>query len=78
VLSNFIVEVMLWIKVSAGTLADPADPARQISAWQWTYLHIFARHNSTELTSLAFAIAFTAFCFLPNWLLWRRKIFLKI
>jgi hypothetical protein len=41
-------------------------------------VHLFARHGSTYVTSVAFAIAFTALCFLPNWSLWRRKIFLKI
>ena len=43
-----------------------------------TYRHLFARHYSTPNTSLAFAIAFTAFCFLPNLILWRKKIFLRI
>jgi predicted acyltransferase len=78
IVSDLIVEIMIWIKVPAGTLVDPTNPARSISAWQWTYLHLFARHGSTEITSVAFALAFTALCFLPNWLLWRRKIFLKI
>jgi predicted acyltransferase len=78
VLSNFIVEVMLWIKVPAGALVNPANPGQRISAWLWAYRHIFARHESTEVTSLAFALAFTALCFLPNWILWRRKIFLKV
>jgi predicted acyltransferase len=78
VLSNFLVELMLWIKVPAGALINPAAPSTHISSWLWIYRHIFARHHSTELTSVAFAIAFTALCFLPNWLLWRRKIFLKI
>ena len=78
VLSNFIVELLLWIKVPAGTLVNPAAPGTPISAWLWTYKYIFARHSSTEITSLAFAAAFTALCFIPNWLLWRRKIFVKI
>jgi predicted acyltransferase len=78
VVSDLIVETMIWIKVPAGTLVDPSSPARSISAWQWTYLHLFARHGSTEITSVAFALAFTALCFLPNWFLWRRKIFLRI
>jgi len=78
VVSNFLVELLLWIKVPAGVLVNPADSTQRISAWLWTYRHLFARHNSTEITSLAFAIAFTALCFLPNWLLWRRKILLKI
>jgi hypothetical protein len=30
------------------------------------------------VTSLAFAIAAVVACFLPNWLLWRKRIFLKI
>lgn len=78
VLSNFFVELALWIKVPAGALVNPAVPDTRISSWLWAYRHIFARHDSTQITSLAFALAFTALCFLPNWLLWRRKIFLKI
>jgi predicted acyltransferase len=73
VLSNFIVELMLWIKVPGASI-----PAKPISTWQWTYLHLFARHGSTNITSVAFALAFTALCFLPNLLLWRKKIFLRI
>jgi predicted acyltransferase len=78
VLSNFLVELTLWIKVPAGALVNPANPTQRISAWLWTYRHIFARHNSTEITSVAFALAFTAICFIPNSILWRKKIFLKI
>ena len=78
VISNFLVEVALWIKVPAGALVNAAAPATRITAWQWTYRHIFARHDSTNVTSLAFALAFVALCFLPNLLLWRKKIFLKV
>jgi predicted acyltransferase len=78
VFSNFMVELMLWIKVPAGALVTPADPSKPISAWLWAYRHLFARTQSNEHTSLAFALAFAAFCFLPNLLLWRKKIFLRI
>ena len=78
VVSNFLVECALWIKVPAGALANAADPSKPISVWLWTYTHLFARHSSTNVTSLAFAIAVVALCFLPNWLLWRKKIFLKV
>ena len=78
VVSDLIVDVMLWIKVPAGALVNPSAPANWITAWLWTYRHIFARHHSTELTSVAFALAFTALCFIPNWILWRRRIFLKV
>jgi predicted acyltransferase len=48
------------------------------SLWLLSYNHLFARHGSTHWTSLAFAIAIVLLCFLPNWYLWRHKIFLKI
>jgi predicted acyltransferase len=63
---------MLWIKVPDSFTGKP------IAAWLWTYRHLFARHGSNEITSLAFAIAVVAVCFLPNWLLWRKRIFLKV
>jgi predicted acyltransferase len=78
VFSNTLVEIMLWVKVPAGALLNPAAPTTRISAWYWTYRHLFARHDSTNITSLAFGLAFTAVCFLPNWFLWRKRIFLKI
>ena len=78
VLSNFIVELMLWIKVPSSNMHDPDTPSAPITAWLWTYRHLFAFHGSTNVTSLAFALAFVAVCFLPNWLLWRKRIFLKV
>jgi predicted acyltransferase len=78
VLSNFIVQCLLWLKVPAGALVNPADPSKSITAWLWAYRHIFARYHSTQITSLAFALTFVVLCFIPNWLLWRRRIFLKI
>jgi predicted acyltransferase len=78
VVSDLLVEIALWIKVPAGSLINPTNPSQPITVWLWTYRHIFALHQSTEITSFAFAIAFTAVCFLPNWLLWRKKIFIKI
>jgi predicted acyltransferase len=46
--------------------------------WSLIYQHLFAWRGSTDLTSLAFACAFVVFCFLPNWWLWSRRVFLKI
>ena len=71
IFSEFLVETLLWIKV-------PRGDGRTISAWGWTYAHLFARHGSTYNTSFAFACAYVVFCFIPNWLLWRKKIFLRI
>ena len=68
--SVIIVKAMLFLKVH--------DGEKLTTAWGYTYHHVFARNNSTEFKSLAFAIGFVAVCFLPNWLLFRKKIFLKI
>jgi predicted acyltransferase len=70
VISDFLVEILLWIRV-------PND-GKVITAWNWAYLHCFSHGHSTEITSVAFAIAFVAVCFIPNWLLWRKRIFIKI
>ena len=79
VFSNAIVEIMLSIKVP-DSLAIPVAgaPPKPVTAWFWLYHHLFSRHGSTNVTSLAFAIAFLAICFIPNYLLWRKRIFLKI
>jgi predicted acyltransferase len=74
VVSNLIVKIMLWIKVSDSF----STTGKPVTAWLWTYRHLFARNGSTEVTSLIFAMAVVAACFLPNWLLWRKKIFLKV
>jgi predicted acyltransferase len=72
--SEFIVENMIWIKIpnSIGPNGKP------VTAWFWIYHNLFAFHGSGYNTSLAFAIAFVAVCFIPNWLLYRKRIFLKI
>jgi predicted acyltransferase len=74
VVSNLVVKIMLWIKVSDSF----STTGKPVTAWFWTYRHLFARDGSSNVTSLIFAIAVVVVCFLPNWLLWRKKIFLKI
>ena len=54
------------------------NPTIKIPLSGWIYAHLFARGHSTENTSLAFAFSFVALCFLPNLLLWRKRIFLKV
>ncbi len=44
----------------------------------WLYRTVFARGGSTENTSLAWAVFFVVLCFVPTWLLWRRKWFLRV
>ena len=69
--SVVVVKLLLDIKVHG------AD-GRTRNLWGWTYLHGFSHGHSNEWTSLAFGLCFMAVCFLPNWWMWRRKIFWKI
>jgi predicted acyltransferase len=48
------------------------------SLWTWAYDTMLWHRESTVWTSLAFAVLFVVLCWLPNWWLWRRRIFLKI
>jgi predicted acyltransferase len=72
VISELFVETMLWIKI------HDSSTGKTITSWNWLYVHIFSHGNSTEVTSVAFALAFVFLCFLPNWFLWHKRIFLKI
>ena len=70
VMSEFLAETLDWIRVS--------DGGRRTTAWNWIYVHVFSHGHSTEITSVCFSLAFVLACFLPNWLLWRKQIFVKI
>jgi predicted acyltransferase len=70
-ISEVVVETLSWLKVSR---TDDGS----VSVWAWIYAHGFALHGSTRNTSLVFALVFVVLCFLPNWWLWRKKIFLRV
>ena len=72
--SVLFVKTLLFIKFPS-ILGPTGKP---LTAWGWIYSHLFARGHSTELTSLMFGLCFVLLCFIPNWILWRRRIFLKI
>ena len=70
IFSDLFVEGMSWIRFY--------DGSRLTNAWNWTYVHVFAHGVSTKNTSLVFGLFLVAISFVPNWLLWRKKIFVKI
>jgi predicted acyltransferase len=70
-MSDLLVETLLWIKL-------PAANGHTQTAWRWIYANLFAFNGSTYNTSLAFAVFYVGLCFLPNFILWRRKIFLRV
>ncbi len=59
-------------------IPDPRAPNRPVTLWAYLYRHLFSHGNSTPNTSLAWALVFVAVCFIPNLLLWRKRIFLKV
>jgi len=64
-------------KVGSSIKIADADGDKH-SLWALTYENVFARHGSNEWTSLAFAVSYVVVCFVPVWLLWRKKIFLRM
>jgi predicted acyltransferase len=52
--------------------------AGKINLSWYVYLHCFAGIPSHHLASLAYSISFVAVCFIPTFLLYRKKIFLKV
>jgi predicted acyltransferase len=44
----------------------------------WTAMNTVARIPNPHWAAFAFSVSFTAFCFIPVWILYRKKIFLKI
>jgi predicted acyltransferase len=71
--SVVLVKTLLYFKTS-----EIGANGKPLTLWGWIYAHCFARGHSTELTSLIFGLCFVAVCFIPNWILWRRRIFVKI
>jgi predicted acyltransferase len=48
------------------------DPER------WTYAHVFLHIHDPGWRALFFSLTYTAICFVPVWVLYRKKIFLKV
>jgi len=83
IVSELLVEIMVAIRVPVGNLPQlpPPPPPNQThhnTPRRRTNRHLFARTQSTDVTSLLFAIAVVVVCFIPNYILWRKKIFLRL
>ncbi|HEX8711775.1 MAG TPA: heparan-alpha-glucosaminide N-acetyltransferase domain-containing protein [Terracidiphilus sp.] len=48
------------------------DPER------WTYVHVFMHIPDPGWRALVFSLTYAALCFIPVWLLYRKRIFIKI
>ena len=54
------------------------EQGHSLSLRTFVYRKVFARRRTSPLRSLLFAASYAALCFVPNLLLWRRKVFVKI
>jgi len=51
---------------------------KRTDALAWLFNHIFAHIPDPGWAAFAFSVSFTAVCFLPVWVLYRKRIFVKV
>jgi predicted acyltransferase len=54
------------------------EGARRLSLESWVFFHFFAHIPNPGWAAFAYSFSFCAVCFIPVWILYRKKIFLKI
>lgn len=69
--SELVPGILYNIKIPTGAGA----PTNLIS---WGATHSFAHIPYPGWAAFAYSVSFTAFCFIPVWILYRKKIFLKV
>jgi len=57
-------------------VGNPHDPHSNLLAW--IAYHTVAHIPDPGWAAFAYSVSFTAFCFIPVWILYKKKIFLKI
>jgi predicted acyltransferase len=56
----------------------PTNSGHPTTPLAWAMNHIFAHFPDSGLAAFAFSVSYTAVCFIPVWVLYRRKIFVKV
>lgn len=69
-LATFLAKCLIVIHVTSG--------GERTSLWGYLYEHFFEPFARPKNASLAFALCFVAVCWLTMWLLYRRRIFIKV
>jgi predicted acyltransferase len=57
-------------------IGDPHSPHSNLIGW--IFLHTLAHIPDPGWAAFAYSVSFAAFCFIPVWILYRKKIFLKV
>jgi predicted acyltransferase len=68
--SELMPAILSHIKFTAD--GRPSDPLG------WLSFHVFEHIPDPGWAAFAFSASFTAFCFLPVWVLYRKRIFVKV
>jgi predicted acyltransferase len=77
--SNAIVAYMISELLAPATnLISITSGGRRIAALSVVYSQVFAPISDPGWRAFAYAVSYTAVCFLPVWLLYRKKIFVKV
>jgi predicted acyltransferase len=50
----------------------------QMDALHWAYAHFFEQIADSGWRALIYSVTYTAVCFVPVWLLYRKRIFIKV
>ncbi len=77
--SNAIV-IYMFSELLPGVLGNIRFTAdgRKTDVLMYTFNHVFAHIPDPGWAAFAFSITFTAFCFVPAWILYRQRIFIKV
>ena len=67
-----LVPGLLEMMKFTGTDGRPTIPLR------WTAMHTVMRIPNPHLAAFGYSVSFAAFCFIPVWILYKKKIFLKV
>jgi predicted acyltransferase len=59
-------------------ISVPSGDGKRMNLISWLMHHTVAHIPDGGLAAFAYSVSFTAFCFIPVWILYRKKIFLKI
>jgi len=51
---------------------------RKMNVFGWVHVHVFSHIPDPGWAAFAYSVSFTAICFVPVWVLYRKKIFLKV
>jgi len=59
-------------------LTVSGENGKRIEFMTWLFRNTFAHIPNPHWAAFAYSLSFTTFCFIPVWILYRKKIFLKV